>query len=148
VTNTGDHNSEFLNTWGKLSSNERRWIFQTLIALQPQACVVHQDGCILAANCAFCEYLNVSIWSLIGSDLQQHILAPMLHVVLARAYDENSHPYPLIAPMGHELGLFDIEPHVLYLDGHIIRLLFVRPLAKLHRLQWLAKVGGGVATSA
>ena len=144
MTDTGDHNAnDFLNTWGELAPEERLWIFQTLITLQPRACVVHQGGCVLAANGLFGQYLKTNVCELLGCDLGQHVPAPMLDVALTRAYGENTQPYPFVARTGRALGLFDIEPHILHLDGHVMRLLFIKPLARLRRVRWLAKVGGG-----
>ena len=149
MTTTGDHNAseEFLNAWEDLSSEERLWTFQMLVTLQPRACVVHCDGCILAANESFGQYLKADACKLIGCNLQQYIPMSMLHVVQARAYDENIQPYPLVARLGRALQLVDIEPHVVHLNGHVMRLLFVKPLARLQRIKWLAKMGGGVAAS-
>ena len=147
MTDTGDHNTEFLKLWEELSPNERMWTFQTLITLQTCACVVHRGGHILATNEAFGKYLRTSASRLIGDDLQQYIPEPMLHVLRARSYDENDNPYPLVARPSRTLQLLDIEPHVVRLDGHIMRLIFIRPLAKLPFVRWLAKLGGGIAAS-
>ena len=112
---------EFAALWNDLISNEQHWVFSTLIALQPCACVAHQGGCIVRANDEFAQYLGIKDPSnLIGQDLRQYVL--------------------MVGQFGH---VYNIEPHPLHTDNQIVRLLLVKPLVEIYKPTRLEQGEGG-----
>jgi len=128
---------EFIELLTTAPPPAQRYLLRTLVQLQPAPCCVHCDGEVLCANCAFVELAG---WrESDGHNLDEIVPRDRLPHVWQRVAAGNVCAYDTVIHAAHSgWRLVHVEPVAVAWDGRSARLILVRPLARLRRVQWVA----------
>ena len=110
-----------------------------LVAYQHDAWVAHERGRVIAASTELARAAGYERGDeLVGVMLCDRLPPPTAAVCRAQAMTHGECPYHL-APGS---SLYEVRPRVLRLDGRVLRVLCLLPVARLAGVEWLACRGG------
>jgi len=144
-----DREREFIQLLTNAPPDAVRAAVRVLVAAQPDKWIVHEHGIIIAASTAAGRAAGYACGDdLVNRNVADLLPPPLRAVCLARAESCAECAYHLAwCDNGHG-SLYEIQPHMLRVGNHLLRLLHVVPVARLAGVEWVAPVavtGGGIS---